>query len=78
MGIATGIFLLSSIQPELHNYFRFNGRHLEFPANGAWQEVSECTAELSGIENMGIATGISLPSCIQRNLREFPVLWPPF
>ena len=32
MGIATEISLISCIQPELRNYFRFSGRHLESQA----------------------------------------------
>ena len=77
MGVAVGIALISSVQAEIHAFEVWRPPSWIFPFPVCSHSILMSRNGELDPENIGIAVGISLISCLEAEIHAFEVFWPP-
>ena len=77
MGVAVGIALISSVQAEIHAFEVWRPPSWIFPLPVWSHSILMSSNGKLDPENIGIAVGISLISCLEAEIHAFEVFWPP-
>ena len=78
IGKTDEILLISCLEAIKYTQSKFTGRHLAFFPLPVWSHsILICLNGKLDPENIGIAVGISLISCLEAEIHTFEVLRPP-
>ena len=77
MGVAVGIALISSVQAEIHAFEVFRRPSWIFPLPVQSHSIFMSPIGKLDLENIGIAVGITLLSCVGTEIHAYEVWRPP-
>ena len=77
MGVAVGIALISNVQAQIHVFEVYRPPSWSFPLPVQSHSIIMSPIGKLDPENIGIAVGISLISCLEAEIHAFEVWRPP-